>query len=188
MEYQVEKIEGIIFHIYTHTLIEEEMLLEAKSKGNPLDGTYSFLKHQPHNSTGEYHLHVYDRSNEIFAINQSGKGHDGYSGTSIPKRVYNALVAKFPHWNFPANRIIESIDDFIMLDFRQNLYRPVIVFPHGNIRESFTGYFHQFAEDPFSTGGNGGYFANTKAIIEKQSGRVIKIPVDKFRFTDVIEE
>ena len=53
----------------------------------PLDGTYSVMKHKPHNPTGEYHLHFYDRGNENFSINKNGSPHDGYHGATIPQKA-----------------------------------------------------------------------------------------------------
>lgn len=84
------------------------LLTEVKSKGIPLIGTYSYIKHNPHSSTGDYHLHIYNGKNQIFSINRNGTGHDGYSGERIPNEVYNALVKKFEGWHFPSNQIIET--------------------------------------------------------------------------------
>ena len=84
-------------------------MLEAKFKGTPLVGTYSVIKHQPHTNQGEYHLHVYDGKDQIFAINKSGKGHDGYHGVRIPNKVYQALIQKYNGWAFRPDQIIESV-------------------------------------------------------------------------------
>ncbi|WP_223648911.1 hypothetical protein [Hymenobacter psoromatis] len=185
-----EQIGGYTFKIYLHQEHDTDikLILEGTTKGMPLGGTYSFIKHQPHNSTGEYHIHVYDDSNEILAINQGGTGHDGYHGTRIPNKVYRALVAKFPNWKFPSNQIVESTDYVTAFDFRHQTLRPVRVMKHtmsDSIVESFEGFFHRFADEPFLVGGTGGYFAKTIAIVESMDGNIRKIAVDRFRFTDV---
>ena len=89
---------------------ESELLLEAKHKGTPLVGTYSFTKHPPHTQPGEYHLHVYDGNNQIFAINKDGTGHDGYHGYVIPNKVYQTITQRFPSWLFPPDQIIEALN------------------------------------------------------------------------------
>lgn len=89
---------------------DSELLLEARHKGMPLIGTYSVIKHPPHTQPGEYHLHVYDGNNQIFAINQGGSGHDGYHGYAIPNKVYQALNQRFPSWLFPPDQIIEALN------------------------------------------------------------------------------
>jgi len=88
---------------------ESSLLKEAKHVGIPLVGTYSVIKHPPHTQPGEYHLHVYDDSEQIFAINKGGTAHDGFHGVRIPNKVYNALTAKYKGWLFPPDQIIESI-------------------------------------------------------------------------------
>lgn len=55
----------------------------------------------------------------------------------------------------------------------------------GSTVESFEGFFHRFADEPFLIGGSGGYIANTIAIVESMDGNIRKIAVDRFRFTDV---
>lgn len=88
---------------------KSELLLEAKHKGVPLIGTYSVIKHQPHNPTGHYHLHVYDGNNQIFAINRNGTAHDGFHGVKIPSKVYDELKKRYKDWLLPVNKIIESV-------------------------------------------------------------------------------
>lgn len=188
---QLQTIEIGNYYFIIHELQEsrEELLLEAKHKGSKLVGQYSVTKHQPHNPTGEYHLHVYKKENEIFSINKSGRGHDGYSGTRIPNDVYNALCAKYPDWKFPQSQIIESIDSKIILD-QQMRYtlRTVHVSGHrlnGNDVGAFDGYFHTFADDPFMAGGNVGWINKTVALVEDGRGNVRKVSVDAIRFTDI---
>lgn len=188
MKYRVEEIEGEIFHIYMHDQNDDQILNEAKTKGEPLTGTYSAIKHPPHNPTGEYHLHVYDSSNEIFAINKSGKGHDGYSGTRIPNRVFAALQAKYPDYTIPSDQIIESVGHVTVFDFRNEILRPVQVLRYKKdpttIVDTYQGFFHRFGDKPFLTGGTGGYFAETVAIVEDMDGNIEMVPVDRIRFLD----
>lgn len=103
------KIEDLTITIFYHP-DTSSFVIESKSKGNYLIGNYSYMKHPPHTSPGEYHIHVYDGQNQIFAINKNGTAHDGYHGVRIPNKVYNALVQKFPEWTFPSNQVIESLN------------------------------------------------------------------------------
>jgi len=110
MRHEILEIEGFLILVTYHSDADNsELLLEAKAKGTPLVGTYSVMKHQPHTNPGEYHLHVYDGQNQIFAINKSGKGHDGYHGVRIPNKVYQALTQKYKGWTIPPDQIIESL-------------------------------------------------------------------------------
>lgn len=185
MKTEVIEIDGIIIFVHEIEEPKEQLLLEAKVIGAPLTGPYSYKKHQPHNPTGEYHLHVYKKENEIFSINKDGSGHDGYSGTRIPNKAFNALKDKFPDWSWPENQIIESLTHkIIYTNMRDNL-RKVRVGRHridAQNRDSFEGYFHTFADDPFLTGGDGGWINRTVAIVEDENGSVRKVPMDSIRF------
>jgi hypothetical protein len=109
------EIKGFLITVTYHSE-ESELLLEAKSKGIPLIGTYSVMKHPPHTSPGEYHLHVHDGENQIFAINKSGSAHDGFHGVRIPNKVYKALTQKYKEWTFPPDQIIECINYTLILN------------------------------------------------------------------------
>ena len=109
MKEEVLKIEDITVIIFYHA-DDSIFVNEAKSRGNYLIGNYSYLKHPPHTIPGDYHLHVYDGNNQIFAINKNGTAHDGYHGVRIPNKVYFTLKSKFPNWNFPADKVIESFN------------------------------------------------------------------------------
>jgi len=109
MKQETIEIEGYIIVIFFHEE-ESQLLIEAKSKGEPLIGTYSVTKHQPHTQPGDYHLHVHNGNNQIFAINQNGSAHDGYHGVKIPNKVYKALVIKYNDWTFPPSKIIETVN------------------------------------------------------------------------------
>jgi hypothetical protein len=189
MELETIKIGNYYFIIHELDKSSQELLFEAKHKGNKIVGQYSAIQHQPHNPTGEYHLHVYKKENEIFSINKSGRAHDGYSGTRIPNDVYKALCTKFPDWNFPKTQIIESLDYTLILDkSMMETLRTVHVSRHrfnANNIDPFDGYFHTFADDPFLAGGNGGWINKTIALVEDNKGYIRKVPVDSIRFTDV---
>lgn len=187
MQTNIIDIEGLIVLIHEFKDEGEQFLFEAKLNGNLLAGQYSYKKHQPHNSTGEYHLHVYKKGNEIFSINQSGKGHDGYSGTMIPNVAFDALKSKFPDWNWPENQIIESLDYNVYVNASRFNLRKVNVVSYkldGQDRAGFQGYFHTFGDDSFLTGGSGGYISRTIAIVEDESGYIRKVPVDYIRFIE----
>jgi len=113
--------------IITYHDASSSLLNEAKTKGAPLVGTYSAIKHKPHTQPGEYHLHVYDGKDQIFAINHSGSAHDGFHSVRIPNKVYQALSAKYKEWMFPPNQIIESIHYTYFLNPIEDLtYRDLI--------------------------------------------------------------
>lgn len=185
------EIDCITLKIFRHSETEVQQLNESKSKGRNLVGTYTFDIHQPHNPTGEYHIHLRDKGNEILSMNKvSGTAHDGYHGVRIPNKAFKALKDQLPDWNWPNNQILESLQHTYILDKNATDYlRPVSVFRHRNSAlqdvDSFMGFFHQFAVDPFLTGGNGGWKEKPIALIETEDGYIRKVPVDCFRFTDV---
>jgi hypothetical protein len=184
------EIEGTIFRIFRHSEREAQQLNESKNKGRQLVGTYTFDIHKPHNPTGEYHIHLRDSGNEILSMNKvSGTAHDGYHGMRIPNKAFKALKDKLPDWNWPANQILESSNYTYIVDKNVVKYlRPVLVFKHKNYDlqevDSFVGFFHQFAVDPFLTGGNGGWKERTVALIETEDGYIRKVPVTCFKFKD----
>ncbi|HZY82258.1 MAG TPA: hypothetical protein VFE50_22185 [Cyclobacteriaceae bacterium] len=190
MKAQTLVIEGLTFQIFFHDELEYQQMNEAKSRGRHLTGTFEYDIHKPHNSTGEYHIHLRDKGKEILSMNKvSGTAHDGYHGVRIPNKAFKALQQKLPDWNWPKNQIIESKEyTYFMLDVSRSGLRPVKVFPHKNPDreqiDGFVGFFHQFAADPFLTGGNGGWKERTIAIIETEDGYVRKVSVDQFKFMD----
>lgn len=188
MNTEILDISGMIVLVHDCIEGEEDLLLEAKTRGTPLTGNYSFDKHQPHIPSGDYHLHVYKKGNQIFSINKSGKGHDGYSGTRIPNDVFSALQAKFPGWKWPSDQIIESLNYTYIIEKNMREHLRKVRVPRYRLdaqeHEGFEGYFHTFADDPFLTGGNGGWINRTVAIIEKEDGALRKVPVDCFAFID----
>lgn len=103
------EIEGYKIIITYHNN-NSQLLKEANHRGKHLVGTFSVLQHSAHTNPGEIHLHVYNKNNQIFAINQSGSAHDGYHGVRIPNKVFKALKKQYPKFNFPKTQIIESIE------------------------------------------------------------------------------
>lgn len=83
-------------------------LLEAKFKGKPIGGTYSVQKHTAHVPNTLKHYHVYNKGNEIFAININGTAHDKSHGVRIPNKVADFL--RSVNVNVPQNQIIEWLD------------------------------------------------------------------------------
>ena len=63
----------------------------------------------PHNPAKD-HLHFYVKGKEIFSINRDGTAHDGSHGVLIPGDVYNKINKRFPDFNLPKNRLIESLE------------------------------------------------------------------------------
>ncbi len=84
-------------------------LKEAKHRGTPLVGKYSARVDTPHDGTGQRHIHVYDRSVELFAMNANGTAHDQYHQVRIPGRVAKAIQVEYPDFVIPPDRFIESI-------------------------------------------------------------------------------
>lgn len=189
METKEAVIENIkfVFHIYDEE--DSRLLLEAKTKGKPLVGKYSYDLHQPHNPTGEYHIHGYEKNNEIFAINKSGSAHDGYHATVIPKKAYDALVRKFPNWNWPLNRLIESNNTVLFFEANTRTHlRPVKIIEHKNIYnlleivEEFIGFFHSYADVPIESAAK--RTPRTLTIVEDMEGYLSFIPITCIQFLD----
>lgn len=87
------------------------LLTEAQPKGVPLVGVYSYRKDPPHIPSGQYHLHLFMKQNQIFAINKDGTAHDRSHGAQIPKKVADALRKEFPDWTIPESGLIESFSE-----------------------------------------------------------------------------
>jgi len=106
LKHIVVQVDNAIVHVYTIPPASKQLLAEFKQH---LTGAYFYDKHQLHAPTGQYHLHVYLKNNEIFAINWDGSAHDQSHQTVIPGKVFKALKAKFPDMVLPINRIIECV-------------------------------------------------------------------------------
>ncbi len=126
MKEEFLKVEDLTVVIFYHKS-DSMFVNESKQRGNHLIGNYSYLKHPPHTTPGEYHLHVYDGNNQIFAINKNGTAHDGYHGVRIPNKVYNALKQIYIDWTFPENKIIESFNyTYFLNDISELNYREIL--------------------------------------------------------------
>jgi hypothetical protein len=84
------------------------VIREARYRGVPLCGPYSFRKDAPHSPLGQYHIHVYRKGDQLFAINADGTAHDQSHGVRIPNKVADALRKTFPDVVLPAANVIES--------------------------------------------------------------------------------
>ena len=89
---------------------EEQVLFEARHVGRPLVGQYSAVLHKAHGTAGQDHLHVFARRNQLFALNVDGTAHDASHGAVIPRRVAQAIQAKFPQFQIPPDGVIEAVD------------------------------------------------------------------------------
>lgn len=147
MKHEKLEIDGYVIIVIYHDK-DSELLLEAKMKGEALIGSYSYIKNKPHTPDGDYHLHVYDGNNEIFAINKGGSSHDGYHGVRIPNKVYQALTKKFDKWIFPPSQIIETINYCYILKPKGNLSYKEILNEYEIIQEerNILGTFHRIIE------------------------------------------
>jgi len=126
MRHETFEIESYLIVVTYHDN-QSELLTEASQKGEPLIGTYSVKKHQPHTPDGDYHLHVYDGQNQIFAINKSGMAHDGFHGVRIPNKVYKELTNRYGGWQFPPSKIIETINyTYILRPLIDLTYKEII--------------------------------------------------------------
>jgi len=106
LKHIVVQVDEAIVHVYTILPTSKQLLAEFTRH---LTGAYFYDKHKPHAPTGQYHLHVYLKNNEIFAINWDGSAHDQSHQTIIPGKVIKALKAMFPDLILPSNRIIECV-------------------------------------------------------------------------------
>lgn len=105
------KLEAGQFAIFIYEDTDEDtlqLLNEAKHRGIPLAGPYSVEKHSPHTPKNDYHLHLYDKNNQILAINKDGTSHDRSHGCVIPRVAADALRKMFPGYTIPDNNLIES--------------------------------------------------------------------------------
>jgi hypothetical protein len=109
MQHFKYQIDEYTVSIYFRDNLGSILLAEARHRGQPLTGPYSFIKHPPHIPGGRYHLHLYCKQNQIFALNHDGTAHDRSHQFQIPNRVADALRQKFPDWAIPKNNMIESI-------------------------------------------------------------------------------
>ena len=105
----VIKAEGYIIYVSYKQADDNRIQLEGRDHGKPIGGKYSAIKHPPHTSKGEYHIHIYDKGKEIGSINQSGSTHDSWHGKKIPKKAAEGLRKHFPQFNIPEDGLLESL-------------------------------------------------------------------------------
>lgn len=108
MDYVTFQVDEYTVYLYEVDHKMTTSLREARHRGVPLCGPYSYRKDQPHSPMGQYHLHVYRKGNELFALNFDGTAHDQNHGVTIPNKVADALRQRFPDLILPANNLIES--------------------------------------------------------------------------------
>lgn len=113
-------VDGFSVHILFKPT-QKGFLVEAKQKGTPLGGKYSAQFHRAHSPVGQDHIHVYEKNNQLFAMNVDGKAHDKSHGVRIPNIVATAIVQKFPMFNVPDDKLIESAPEEIMHLFREQI-------------------------------------------------------------------
>ena len=85
------------------------VLQEARRRGIPLGCRYSAQIHGAHTPDGRKHIHVYDKTNQIFAMNIDGTARDQSHQTQIPNQVAKAMQNLFPEFTIPPNRFVESM-------------------------------------------------------------------------------
>ena len=101
-------VEEYTIYLYPSSIREKDRIEEARHRGKPLRGPYSVIDHPPRSDSGQKHLHVYCRNNEIFAINKDGTAHDQSHGCRIPNKAADALRSMYPDFCFPRDNFIES--------------------------------------------------------------------------------
>ncbi len=90
----------------------QALLKEARHKGpHSLGGQYSARIDKPHTDGGQKHVHVYAMNNQLFAMNLDGTAHDASHGSTIPKKVAEAIKEKFPCFTLPKDNLIENVND-----------------------------------------------------------------------------
>ena len=118
-------VEEYTIYLYPSSIREKDRIEEARHRGEPLIGKYSVRRDSPHSDSGQYHLHVYNRNNQLFAINRDGTAHDQSHGCRIPNKVAKVLRIKFPDYRIPSNNFIESAD----MSLVDVLVEQVVTFP-----------------------------------------------------------
>ena len=96
-----------IIHFYYESK-DRMVLSEAIHRGIPLKGPYAVHKHHAHVPSGQEHLHIYCKNNQLFAINRDGTAHDQSHDVRIPAKVADALRQRFPGFIIPSSNLIES--------------------------------------------------------------------------------
>jgi hypothetical protein len=96
--------------VVVHLLVpkeEADCVEDGKSKLIEFGNIYSVVKHKPHTSKNQYHIHVFIKGNEIFALNIDGTTHDHKHGIIIPVKVADVLKKMFPKFTFPKDNFVK---------------------------------------------------------------------------------
>lgn len=104
-------INDSVIDIYFDNYQDKEFLdlKEARHKNISLTGPYIANLDSPHVPQGQKHIHVYYKTNQLFAINVDGSAHDKSHGVKIPGKVAKALSDVLPNFKLPKDNIIESL-------------------------------------------------------------------------------
>jgi hypothetical protein len=94
-----------VIHFYFQP---DELLLEAQYRGLPIGGRYSARKDSAHSPSGQVHLHLFAKNNQLAAINIDGTSHDGSNGFPLPTRAADGIRKHFPQFRIPPNNVIED--------------------------------------------------------------------------------
>ena len=116
---EILEISDYIVHLSFDSDTEQKLFKESKDKGENIGGTYSVIKHKPHTSKGQSHLHIYAKKNELFSINKDGTAHDNSHKTTIPNEVFDGLKKYFPNFELPKNRYIEHVEKDNLITLRE---------------------------------------------------------------------
>ena len=89
---------------------DEDVLFEGHHRGTPLGGQYSAVLHRAHIHSGQDHLHIFAKQNQLAALNRDGTAHDASHGVRLPNRVVTAILSTFPQFTIPPDGFIESAE------------------------------------------------------------------------------
>lgn len=118
------EVDEYTIHLYQMDELMDVDLREARHRGIPLVGPYSYRKDGPHTPppVGQHHVHVFKKGNQLFSLNMDGTAHDQSHGVTIPNKVADALRRALPAIIIPTNNLIESDDGlFERLDWLTSL-------------------------------------------------------------------
>lgn len=129
-ELESSKVEAVLVdriylteEIPTNLCSEYGLLFEKKDRFDNIPGTrYEYRIDNPNGipRPGNLrHVHIYNKGNELFAMNIDGTAHDGFHKVSIPKEVADFLRKK--GFTIPKGNLIEMVI-VPSLDGRQLLF------------------------------------------------------------------
>jgi len=111
LKHLIVELSDCVVNLYADEGRLDALFKEAgKGKGQSLVGKYYYRKDPPHVPNGQYHLHIYERQYELFALNWDGTAHDASHGVVIPNRVMKALPDYFPTLTLPPDGKIATFD------------------------------------------------------------------------------